>query len=76
MTAWNSSKRIGQKHAAYKVIIDEKSDLILGAHLLGHNAEETINIFAMAIRHKLSAHDLKKSLWAYPTYVSDIKYMI
>ena len=30
----------------------------------------------MAIRHKLSAHDLKKSLWAYPTYVSDIKYMI
>jgi glutathione reductase (NADPH) len=76
MAAWNSSKRIGQKHAAYKVIIDEKSDLILGAHLLGHNAEETINIFAMAIRHKLSTHDLKKTLWAYPTYVSDIKYMI
>jgi glutathione reductase (NADPH) len=76
MTAWNSSKRIGQKHAAYKVIIDEKSDLILGAHLLGHNAEETINIFAMAINHKLSTHDLKKNLWAYPTYVSDIKYMI
>jgi glutathione reductase (NADPH) len=76
MTAWNSSKRIGQKYAAYKVIVDEKSDLILGAHLLGHNAEETINIFAIAMRQKLTTHDLKKNLWAYPTYISDIKYMI
>ncbi|MFC1862491.1 dihydrolipoyl dehydrogenase family protein [Thermodesulfobacteriota bacterium] len=76
MTGWNSSKRIGQKHAAYKVIIDEDSDLILGAHLLGHNAEEAINIFSLAIRHKLTTTDLKKTLWAYPTYISDIKYMI
>lgn len=76
MTAWNSSKRIGQKYAAYKVIVDEKTDHILGAHLLGHNAEETINIFAIAMRQRLSTHDLKNNLWAYPTYISDIKYML
>ena len=76
MTRWPSSRRIGQKHAIYKVIIDEDSQQILGAHLLGHNAGEAINIFAMAMNFDLTTEDLKKVLWAYPTYVSDIKYMI
>ena len=76
MTGWPSSKRIGQTHAAYKVIIDEKSHQVLGAHILGHSSEETINIFAMAIRFNLRTDDLKHVLWAYPTYISDMKYMI
>lgn len=76
MTGWNSSKRIGQKHAAYKVIIDEESGLILGAHLLGQYADEAINIFSLAMTHNLTTTDLKSTLWAYPTYTSDIKYMI
>jgi glutathione reductase (NADPH) len=76
MAVWPSSKRIGQTHAGYKVILDEDSHLVLGAHLLGHNSEEVINIFAMAMRFQLTIDDLKRMLWAYPTYVSDIKYMI
>lgn len=76
MSGWPSSKRIGQTHAAYKVIINDKDQCILGAHLLGHNAEEVINIFALAMRFRLSTEDLKQMLWAYPTCVSDVKYMI
>ncbi|MDD2309403.1 MAG: NAD(P)/FAD-dependent oxidoreductase [Desulfuromonadaceae bacterium] len=76
MSDWPSSRRIGQKHAYYKVIIEEESGRILGAHLFGHNAGEAINIFAMAIKFGLNNQDLKKMLWAYPTNVSDLKYMI
>jgi glutathione reductase (NADPH) len=76
MSNWPSSRRIGQKAASYKIIIAEDGDRILGAHLLGHNAGEVINIFAMAIKFGLSNHDLKKMLWAYPTNISDLKYMI
>ena len=76
MTNWSSSKRIGQMHAGYKVIIDDKNHYILGAHILGHNAEEVINVFALAMRFGLTIKDLKQILWAYPTYTSDIKYMI
>ena len=76
MGAWPSSRRIGQKHAFYKVILEEQSGLILGAHLFGHNAGEAINIFALAMKFGLSNQDLKKVLWAYPTNVSDLKYMI
>jgi len=76
MAEWPSSRRIGQQHAYYKVLIQEETGRILGAHLLGHNAGEAINIFAMAIKFGLSNSDLKKVLWAYPTHVSDLKYMI
>jgi glutathione reductase (NADPH) len=76
MAEWPSSRRIGQKHAYYKVLIQEQTGLILGAHLFGHNAGEAINIFALAIKFGLSSTDLKKVLWAYPTHVSDLKYMI
>lgn len=75
-SGWPSSRRIGQKIATYKVIIDEDTDLILGAHLLGHNAPEAINIFAMAIRFSLTTLQLKEMIWAYPTNISDLKYMI
>ena len=76
MNAWPSSRRIGQEHAFYKVILEEESGRILGAHLFGHNAGEAINIFAMAMKFGLGNRDLKKMLWAYPTTISDLKYMI
>ncbi|HJV36623.1 NAD(P)/FAD-dependent oxidoreductase [Geomonas sp.] len=76
MESWPSSRRIGQKHGYYKVLIEQESRKIVGAHILGHNAGETINIFAMAVKFGLTTRDLLDVLWAYPTDVSDIKEMI
>jgi glutathione reductase (NADPH) len=75
-TRWMSSRRIGQKHAAYKVILDKTTGRVLGAHLVGHGADEMINIFALAVKFNLTRTQLKSLLWAYPTHVSDIKYML
>ena len=49
---------------------------ILGAHLLGPNAAEIINLFPIAIRLRISAFDPKQVPFAYPTYDSDIRFMI
>ncbi|MBI4085063.1 MAG: NAD(P)/FAD-dependent oxidoreductase [Candidatus Liptonbacteria bacterium] len=73
---WYSSRRINQKHSASKVLVEEGSEKIVGAHILGHNAEEIINIFALAIKHNLTASDLNEMIWAYPTNASDIPYMV
>ncbi len=75
-SGWPNSRRIGQSHAAYKVFMEKDSGRILGAHLLGHNAGEMINVFALAMKAGLGAAELKKVLWAYPTHTSDIKYML
>lgn len=76
MANWPSSRRIGQQHAYFKVLLEADTGKVLGAHLLGHGAEEAINIFAMAMKFGLTNRDLKRVLWAYPTRISDLKYMI
>jgi glutathione reductase (NADPH) len=44
--------------------------------LLGPHADETINVFALAIRTGVTADRLKQMIWAYPTHASDIAYML
>jgi glutathione reductase (NADPH) len=73
---WYSSKRIGENHSGYKILIEEDSNKIIGAHLLGHNSDEVINIFALAIKYNITASQLKSSIYSYPTRSSDITYML
>ncbi len=75
-SGWYSSRRVGEKYSGYKVLVEEGSDRILGAHLLGPNSDELINIFALAIRSGLRETDLKEAIYAYPTHASDIPYMV
>ncbi len=81
MQTEKASDRFTARQAAeptygFKVLVEEESDQILGAHLVGPHADEVINLFALAIRHKLTAQDLKRTMFAYPTGASDIGYML
>lgn len=73
---WYSSRRVGEKYSGFKVLVDEGTDRILGAHLLGSEAEEVINLFGVAMRSEMPAADLKHMLYAYPTRGSDVPYML
>ena len=73
---WYSSRRIAEPHSGFKILIDEDSDQIVGAHLLGHNAEELINLFAVAMQSKIRAADLRRMIFAYPTNGSNVQYML
>lgn len=56
--------------------LEEQSGRILGAHLVWPHVDEVINLFALAIRHSLTADDLKRTMFAYPSGASDIGYML
>src|SRR5713101_6119338 len=75
-SSWYSSRRIAERYSGFKTLIDEETGRILGAHLLGPDAAETVNIFALAIRKGLTSADPKDVIYAYPTLASDIPYMI
>ncbi len=60
----------------FKVLVNEQTDRILGAHLVGPHVDEVINIFGLAIRHGLTAENLKTTMFAYPTGASDISSML
>jgi glutathione reductase (NADPH) len=73
---WYSTRRVAMPYAAFKVLIEEGSGHILGAHLLGPRADETINLFGLAMRKGLTAADLEEMPYAYPTSASDVWYMV
>lgn len=73
---WYTAKRVAEKVYGYKTLVEEETGRILGAHLVGPHADEVINLFALAIRHGLTADDLKSTMFAYPTGASDIGYML
>jgi glutathione reductase (NADPH) len=75
-SSWYSSRRINERFSGYKTLVEKGTGRILGAHLLGHNAEEVINLFAIAIAKNLTAGDLKNTICTYPTKSSDVQYMV
>lgn len=72
---WGSMRKIGIRCGGYKILVDDE-DRIVGAHLLGHAAEETINLFALAMKFGLTATDFKSTLFAFPTFASDVRTMV
>ncbi|HEY3013210.1 MAG TPA: NAD(P)/FAD-dependent oxidoreductase [Gemmatimonadales bacterium] len=72
---WFSNRRVREGTAMFKTIVEEGTQRVLGAHLLGPHAEEVINIFALAVRHGLTVSDLTHMIYAYPTSASDVASM-
>jgi glutathione reductase (NADPH) len=75
-STWYSSRRVAETYSGYKVLVEESTDRILGAHILGSEAGEVINLFALAIRSGMCATDLKHMLFAYPTSGSNMTRML
>jgi glutathione reductase (NADPH) len=75
-SSWFTARQAAEPVYGFKVLVDEASDLVLGAHLVGPHVAEVINLFAMAIRHGLTTANLKQTIFAYPTGGSDIRYML
>ena len=75
-SGWFTSRRVAQPHTGFKTLVEEGTERILGAHLLGPNADEVINLFALAIRTGMRANELKHVVFAYPTGASDMSSML
>lgn len=75
-STWYTARRVAETIYGYKVLVEEGTNLILGAHLVGPHVDEVINVFGLAMRHGLTADDIKNTMFAYPTGASDIGYML
>jgi glutathione reductase (NADPH) len=65
-----STRRRGLTHSAIKLLVSREDKSIAGAHLLGHGADEVINLFSLAMRERIPVDGLKKVPWAFPTISS------
>jgi pyruvate/2-oxoglutarate dehydrogenase complex dihydrolipoamide dehydrogenase (E3) component/uncharacterized membrane protein YdjX (TVP38/TMEM64 family) len=55
------------------VIARRLNGMVLGAHIIGESAGEMIAIFTLAIDRKISMWQLRRTIYAYPTYSLLIK---
>lgn len=76
MSGWQAQRRTGERAAMSKTIVEESTGRLVGAHLLGTHAEEVINLFALAIRHGITADDLRRGFYGYPTGASNVASML
>ena len=76
LASWKYYRELGVEHAAFHTLTDGKTGRLLGVSLLSPEAPITINIFALAIRHGMTAADLKAAMFAYPTEASGIAGML
>jgi glutathione reductase (NADPH) len=76
MHEWLSGRTYALSAAWSKVLIDKRTDRIVGAHLLGHAGEELIHIFALAIKHGITATEIRDFVYGFPTFSADIKSML
>jgi len=75
-SGWFSNYRIGETTAAAKILVDPATDTIVGAHLLGPEYAELINVLALAMTTGLTTRQLKSMTAAYPTVGSDLGSML
>lgn len=74
---WPTYRRIGMKHAAYKILVDNDRR-ILGAHILSDNSTGLINTFKQAMLDGKTVAELHRDniMSPYPSRESDIIYML
>jgi glutathione reductase (NADPH) len=76
MHEWFSARTYAETVAWSKIIVEQGTDRILGAHFVGHAGQELVNIFGLAMRFGITASQIRDNVYAYPTFSSDIKHML
>jgi glutathione reductase (NADPH) len=75
-SGWYSNYRVGETTAAVKILVDNATDAIVGAHMLGPEYGELINLCGLAMQLGLTTRQLKSMTAAYPTVGSDLGSML
>ncbi|CAN7689479.1 NAD(P)/FAD-dependent oxidoreductase [Mesorhizobium amorphae] len=76
MRAWLSARTCGETAAWSKIMVEESTDKIVGAHIVGHAGEELIHLFALAMKHGITASQVRDMVYGFPTFSADIRSMM
>lgn len=50
-----------------KIVLDKKTNVILGAHMLGPSVTELIHMACLAVKHKIKGERLTREMFGHPT---------
>jgi pyruvate/2-oxoglutarate dehydrogenase complex dihydrolipoamide dehydrogenase (E3) component len=61
------AKIVGETRGLMKFVIDRRTDRILGAALLSVDSQELINLVTLAMRHDVTASELRDTIYIHPS---------
>jgi probable pyridine nucleotide-disulfide oxidoreductase len=67
MATMPRARIVGQEAGMMKIVVDADTDKILGAALLSYDSHEVINTVALAMRHGITAAELRDSIYTHPS---------
>jgi pyruvate/2-oxoglutarate dehydrogenase complex dihydrolipoamide dehydrogenase (E3) component len=67
---------VEQTRGLMKLVIDADTDQILGAAFLSPEAQETINTVALAMRHGITASELRDSIYTHPSFTEGLNEVV
>jgi dihydrolipoamide dehydrogenase len=70
--ALGKAHAMGEIAGLFKIIADEETDRILGAHIIGPHASDLIHEVAVAMEKGLTAKDIAHTIHAHPTLAEGI----
>lgn len=70
--ALGKAHAMGEIAGLFKVIAEEETDRILGAHIIGPHASDLIHEVALAMEKGLTARDIARTIHAHPTLAEGI----
>ena len=73
MRALGRSRASGDLDGFVKIIVDEKTDEVLGVHMIGARAADMIAAAVTAMEFRASAEDISRMSHAHPTFAEAIK---
>lgn len=76
MTRWLTNKVKEEPISLAKILIEEKTGKVLGAHFLSQQADEWVNIFSLAIQLGITSDQLTSINSGYPTVLSDMRTLL
>lgn len=67
------AKAINEPEGFVKILVEEKTDKVLGVHIIGTHAGEMIAEMALAMEFAASSEDIARTCHAHPTFSEAIK---
>ena len=67
------AKAIDEAEGFVKILADQKTDKVLGAHIIGPHAGELIAEIGIAMEFGASAEDIARTYHAHPTFSEAVK---
>lgn len=75
LSQWFTYKHLNEPLVKAKIITDKETGLLVGATVLGNEADQLINLFTLMINQKMTSDKINEMIMLYPTVSSDLSYL-